>query len=221
VLSTTTALTGFSGVASNASGYLHASDGPVTTSPLAPHATRVGFNDTVTTLPGGTELDGSPWTQLDGTERSPVIGVGDTAFDAAGRELWSWDPTEGADALVETYLSPEVAVRLTFTASLDTWLYDIAAVGVAPETGDELWQVDLASSALAPTMSVDGVLLWVDQMNIGTGNVAAQDAVTGEWLWNNELETPAEAAISRSPELQVVGDVVVRSFADHLASMAF
>lgn len=221
VLSTATALTGFSGVAPNASGYLHPSDGPVTTSPLAPHATRVGFNDTVTTLPGGTELDGSPWTQLDGTERSPVIGVGDTAFDATGRELWSWDPTAGADAIVETYLSPEVAVRLTFTTSLDTWLYDISAVGVGPESGDELWRVDLASSALAPMLAVDGVLLWVDQMNIGTGNVAAQDAVTGEWLWNDELEATAQSANFTAAEVQVVGDVVVRSFADHLTSMAF
>lgn len=220
VLSTTTAIARFSGVASNAIGYLHPGGEPVTTTPLAPNATPVGFNNTVTTAPGGTEVEGSTWTQLGG-ERSAVIGVGDAAVDVSGAMLWEWDAADDADAFVETSLSQDAAVRVTYTTGLDTWLPDLTAVAVAPETGDRLWQVERRESPLAPVLVLDGVLLWVDQVNIGTGQVVAQDAATGEWLWSNELETPAEAAISRSPELHVVGDVVVRSFADHLTSLTF
>lgn len=221
VLSTTTSLSGFSAATPDASGYLHPSGLPVTTTPLAPHATQTGFNDTVTTLPAGATLDGSPWTHLDGPERSSVVGVGDAALDAGGKTLWEWETAADADAFVETYLSADAAVRVTYAVRPDTGWPDLTAVAVAPESGDPLWQVERPESTLSPVLALDGVLLWVDQRNIGTGQVVAQDATTGEWLWTEELGTTAEGALFAPPELQVVGDVVVRSFADRLSSLAF
>lgn len=221
VLSTTTAIAGFRGVAPNSGGYLHPEGSAVTTTPLAPNATPVGFNNTVTTLPGGAEVDGSTWARLDGTDGSTVVGVGDAAVDVTGKTLWTWDATDDPDVYLETHLGSEVAIRVAHTSTLDTWIPDLTAVAVAPESGAPLWEIELPESTLAPAVELDGVLLWADQMSIGAGHVAAQDVVTGEWLWSNELDATAEGALFRSPELQVVGDVVVRSFADHLGSLAF